>query len=76
MLVESFDLHPSNQYSLMRVIPSCFRFAKMCLCQVSLLSKCSPVLDILGELHVVHMDWGACFSSWIDLNSLAFIFQF
>jgi hypothetical protein len=41
LLVESFDLRPSNQYVLMRVIPSSFRFAKMCLCQVRLLLMCS-----------------------------------
>jgi hypothetical protein len=29
LLVESFDLLPSNQYILVRVIPSCFRFPKM-----------------------------------------------
>jgi hypothetical protein len=28
-LVESFDLRPSNQYILVRVIPSRFRFTKM-----------------------------------------------
>jgi hypothetical protein len=41
LFVESFDLHPSNQYILVRVIPSCFRFARIrvCLCQVSLLSR-------------------------------------
>jgi hypothetical protein len=49
LLVESFDLRPSNQYILVRVIPSCFRFAKMCLCQVSRLSWCSPrYLTLLG----------------------------
>jgi hypothetical protein len=42
LLVDSFGLRPSNQYILVKVIPSCFRFAKMCLCQVSLLSRCSP----------------------------------
>jgi hypothetical protein len=42
LLVESFDLRPSNQYSLVGVIPSCFRFAKMCLCKVSLLSRPKP----------------------------------
>jgi hypothetical protein len=42
LLVESFDLLPSNQYILVRVIPSCFRFAKMRLPHVSLLSRCSP----------------------------------
>jgi hypothetical protein len=42
LLVESFDFCPSNQYILVRVNPSCFRFAKMCLCQVSLLSRCNP----------------------------------
>jgi hypothetical protein len=42
LLVESFNFRPSNQYILVRVIPSCLRFAKVCLCQVSLLSRCSP----------------------------------
>jgi hypothetical protein len=42
MFIESFDLRSSNQYILVRMIPSCFRFTKMCLCQVSLLSRCSP----------------------------------
>jgi hypothetical protein len=27
LLVEGFDLRPSNQYILVRVIPSCFHFA-------------------------------------------------
>jgi hypothetical protein len=83
LLVESFDLRPSNQYILVRVIPSCFRFAKMCLCQVSLLSTCSPryltssrwscTLFIWtggrGSLRVVN-------GAWIDLYSLAFILHF
>jgi hypothetical protein len=42
LFIESFDLHPGNQYILVKVIPSCFRFVKMCLCQVSVLSRCSP----------------------------------
>jgi hypothetical protein len=29
LLVESFDFRPSNQYILVRVIPSCFRFVKI-----------------------------------------------
>jgi hypothetical protein len=32
LLVESFDLRTSNQYILVRAIPS-FRFAKTCLCR-------------------------------------------
>jgi hypothetical protein len=36
-----FDLCPSNQHILVRVIPSYFHFAKMCFCQVSLLSRCA-----------------------------------
>jgi hypothetical protein len=58
-VVESCDLCPSSQYILVRVIPSCFHFAKICLCQVS--HKVQPeILEIffLGELHVVYMDWG------------------
>jgi hypothetical protein len=42
LFVECFDLRPSNQCILVRVIPSCFHLTKMCLCQVSLLSRCSP----------------------------------
>jgi hypothetical protein len=56
LLVESFDLCPSSQYILVRVGPSCFRFVKMCLCQVSLLSRCSPRYFFLGELHTVYMN--------------------
>jgi hypothetical protein len=41
LLVESFDLSPSDQHILVRVIPSCFHFTKMCFCQLSLLSRCS-----------------------------------
>jgi hypothetical protein len=35
LLLERFDLRPNNQYILVRVITNFFRFAKMCLCQVS-----------------------------------------
>jgi hypothetical protein len=37
LLVERFDFRPSNQYILVRVIPSCFRVAK------SVVSGKSPV---------------------------------
>jgi hypothetical protein len=65
LFVESFDLCPSNQYILVTVIPSCFHFMKMCLCQISLLSRCSPryLISISGELHIVYMDQRACFFS-------------
>jgi hypothetical protein len=53
LLVESFDFRLSNQYVLVRVIPSCFRFAKMCLCQVSLLLRCSPG-------YLISSSWGSC----------------
>jgi hypothetical protein len=42
LFVESFDLRPNYQYILLKAIPSCFRLVKICLCQVSLLSRCSP----------------------------------
>jgi hypothetical protein len=85
LLVESFDLHPSNQYILVRVIPSCFRFAKMCLCQVRLLPKCSPrVLTTASRVSCTLFIWnggggGGHVSlhvvnvTWIELDSLAFI---
>jgi hypothetical protein len=41
LFIESFDLCRSNQYILVRAIPSCFRLVKMCLCQASLLSRLS-----------------------------------
>jgi hypothetical protein len=56
--VESFDLRPSNRYVLARVIPSCFCFAKMCLCQVSLLSRSSPRYLTLLLRGVVHCLYG------------------
>jgi hypothetical protein len=52
LLVESSNFCPTNQYILVRVIPSCFRFAKMCLCQVSLLSRCSA--------RYLTSSWGSC----------------
>jgi hypothetical protein len=62
LLIESFDFRPSNQYILMRVVPSWIRFAKMkmCLCQISLLSRCSPryLTSSWAELHVIYMDRG------------------
>jgi hypothetical protein len=59
--VQSFDLRPSNKYILVRAIPSCFRLVKMCLCQVSLLSRCSP--RCLRELDIVDVQQGTRSSS-------------
>jgi hypothetical protein len=56
--MESFDLRPSNQYILVGVIPSCFRFEKMFLCQITCRVKLQPeILDtfFMGELYVVYM---------------------
>jgi hypothetical protein len=52
LLAQSFDLRPSNQCILVRVIPSCFHFAKMCLCQVSLLSRHSPRYGLGAHFHL------------------------
>jgi hypothetical protein len=41
LLVESFDLWPSSQYILVRVMTGCFHFVKISLCQVSLLLRSS-----------------------------------
>jgi hypothetical protein len=47
LLVGSFVLPPSNQYSiLVKTIPICFKFAKLRFCQVSLLLKCSLIYMI------------------------------
>jgi hypothetical protein len=50
LLVESFELRPSDKYVLL--IPGCFLFVKMCLCQVSLLSRCSQ--------RYLTSSWGSC----------------
>jgi hypothetical protein len=65
--VESFELRPSNQYILMRVIRSCFRFVKICFAPDKSPVKVQlEILDIffLGELHIVYMDRGARFLSY------------
>jgi hypothetical protein len=56
LLVESLDLCPSNQYILVREIPSCLRFAKMCVCQV--VEMKSKVFDmvLLWDLHIIYVD--------------------
>jgi hypothetical protein len=85
LLVESFDVCPSNQYILVRLIPSCFRFAKMCLCQVSLLSSVVQYNwhHLRGVAHCSYRPGGGGHVSlrvvnitWIDLDSLAFILHF
>jgi hypothetical protein len=80
--VESFNLRLSSQYSLARVIPS-FHFVKMCLCQVSLLSRCSPrYLTSWGSFALfiltgVHVSLRIVNMTWIDLDLLlAFILHF
>jgi hypothetical protein len=78
LLVDSFDLRPSNQRIFVRVIPNCLRFVKMCLCQVSLLSRCSPrylTSSALGELNLVYVQWGTHFSTCgeCDVSGIRFI---
>jgi hypothetical protein len=53
LLVEGFDLRPSNQYILVRVIPSCFRFGKMSLAWGETMNACKILVQILVlENHV------------------------
>jgi hypothetical protein len=72
LLVERFDLRPSNQYVLVRVIPNCFRFAKMCLWQISLLSWCSPRYVTSSRGSCMLFMWtgegGTRFSSYGECN--------
>jgi hypothetical protein len=83
LLVESFDFRPSNQCILVRVSPSCFHFAKICLCQVSL-SRWSPrylTSSFGGVTHCLYGPGGQVSLRvvnvmWIDLDSLAFILHF
>jgi hypothetical protein len=83
LLVKTFDLHPGNQYILVRVIPSCFRFTKMFLYQASFLSRCSPRnVTSFWESCTLFIWTGDHISvcvvnvTWMDLDPLAFIFHF
>jgi hypothetical protein len=51
--MEYFDLCLSNQEMLVNVVPSCFHFAKMRLCQVSLLLR-------RGLKYLTSSSWGSC----------------
>jgi hypothetical protein len=53
LLEESFGLHPNKRYTLVRAISSYFRFAKMCLCQLRVLARCSPK-------YLTSSFWGSC----------------
>jgi hypothetical protein len=87
LLVESLDLHTSTRYILVRVIPSCLQFMKMCLCQVSLLSRCIPRYFTSSSWGVAHCLYGprgrgevrlfhVANVTWFDLDLLAFILHF
>jgi hypothetical protein len=81
LLVESLDLRPSNQYILMGEIPSCLRFAKMCVCQVGRRSRWSPryftwfACGICTSLIWTggHVSRRVMNVTWTDLVSLAII---
>jgi hypothetical protein len=84
LLVGRFDLSPSKQYILVRVIPSCFRFAKVPLCQASLLSRCSPrylTSSYCGSFTLFVWTGGHVSSHvvnvmWIELDPLSLILRF
>jgi hypothetical protein len=84
LLMDSFDLCPSKQYILVRVVRSCFQFAKMCLCHVSLLSRCIPRYLISSSWWSYtlfiwtggHVSLHAVNVTWIVLDPLAFILNF
>jgi hypothetical protein len=73
LLVENFDLHPSNQYILVMMIPSGFRFANICLCQVSPVKVQPEIFDIV---HCLYGGGRVYFrvvnATWIDMDPLAF----
>jgi hypothetical protein len=76
LLVESFDFRASHHYILVRVIPSCFHFAEMCLCQVSLQSRCSPRYSTSSRGSCTLFIWteGAGFSSCGECDADRFRF--
>jgi hypothetical protein len=67
--VESFDLRPSNQYILVRVITSCF-FKNVIVPGESPVKVQSEILDFffLGVLHIVYKNRGARLFSCCDRN--------
>jgi hypothetical protein len=81
LLVENLDLHPGNQYILVREIPSCLCFAKMWGCQVSRRLRLSPkYLTLLSGGICTSFIWTGGHVArhvgnvtWTDLVSLAFI---
>jgi hypothetical protein len=65
------------------VIPSCFHFVKMCLCQACLLSRCSPryLTSSWGISRCLYEPGSKFFFrmvnlTWADLDPLAFILHF
>jgi hypothetical protein len=78
-----FSLLLNHQYILVSVFPNCFRFAKMCLCQLSILSRCSPRYLTSSWASCTLFIWTGGYISlrvvnvtWIDLDPLAFILHF
>jgi hypothetical protein len=53
LLVESLDFRPSNQYILVREIPSCLHFAKMRVCHVNMCLKLQELKRLAGVNHIV-----------------------
>jgi hypothetical protein len=53
LFVENFDLCPTVQYILVRVIPSCFHFSKMCLSGKSPVKVQPEIPDIISMRGVV-----------------------
>jgi hypothetical protein len=72
LLVDSYDLRPSNQCIFVTVIPNYLRFLKMCLCQVSLLSRCT---SLLGGVEPCLSGLGTRFSTYgeCDVNGFRLI---
>jgi hypothetical protein len=69
LLVESFDLRPSNQYVLVRVFPSCFRFCEN-------VSRCSPRYLSSSWESCALLIWTGGHVSLRVVDPLSFIFQF
>jgi hypothetical protein len=77
LLVESLDLRPSNQYILVREIPSCLHFAKnVCAPGKSSVEIKSKVFDIvlLWDLNIIYMHRWARFASCSERHMDPFSF--
>jgi hypothetical protein len=78
LLLVKFDWNPSNYYTVVKVIPSCFRCAKICLCQVQGADRVTSHLLLVGDAQFLygpgeHVSLRVVNVTWIDLDPLVLL---